>query len=495
MLSLTELVASYPHALHFEQKWERLVIKALTTDSRKVTPGTLFIAIKGASSDGADYVPEAKRRGAVAVLVEKGTLLTDASSICVIEAENVRKAAALFASRFYVGQPSHMVAVTGTDGKTSTSEFFRQLSALVGCRAASIGTLGVSGTLDPLKYPALNTTPDPVELHIMLSELSSEGYTHVAMEASSHGLDQFRLDGVELKAAAFTNLTRDHLDYHGSLDAYFAAKLRLFSDVLPKGATAVLNADDVRFGELERICKRRGQKVISYGRKAEDFKLLRVVPTLHGQDVEVSLSGRMHLLHLPLVGEFQAMNVLAALGLVQGVGADVERALIMVPELQGVNGRLEKVAQSPVGAPIFIDYAHTPAALANLLRTLRPHVERKLVVVFGCGGDRDKGKRPEMGKAAVEFADHVFITDDNPRTEDAAMIRKSILANAPGAHEIGDRRTAITQAVQSLERGDVLVIAGKGHEKMQIIGKSSYPFDDAAVAREAVELLGESARA
>ena len=329
------------------------------------------------------------------------------------------------------------------------------------------------------------TTPDAIELHRILSELQKQSYTHVCMEASSHGLHQHRLDGVNLQAAAFTNLARDHLDYHGTEEAYFAAKLRLFGVLLPVGMTAVVNQDDARFPLVKEVCAKRHHKIIGFGRQGEQFRILSLTPLPHGQKVELELFGKPHTLDVPLVGAFQVMNILAALGLVVGTGGDLQQALAVIPQFTGVPGRLEQVAQIAGGATVFIDYAHTPMALANILKTLRPHTKNRLHIVFGCGGDRDTGKRPQMGKIADELADVAIVTDDNPRSENPAAIRAAIMAATTRAKEVADRKEAIYGAIRALEPGDILVIAGKGHEKTQIIGDKTLPFDDAQVAREA----------
>jgi UDP-N-acetylmuramoyl-L-alanyl-D-glutamate--2,6-diaminopimelate ligase len=403
----------------------------------------------------------------------------------VIEDENPRLRLASLAARFYGRQPATVAAVTGTNGKTSTVQFARQLWALLGHKAASLGTLGITAPgMD--RYGSL-TTPDTVSLHRALAELADAGIDHLAMEASSHGLDQYRLDGVKVAAAGFTNLSRDHLDYHGSMEVYLAAKAMLFDRVLPPGGAAVLNADTPEFTPLSELCARRGHRLIGYGAQAKELVLLDLLPLPHGQRLKLEVFGRVHDIRLPLAGRFQCMNALCALGLVIGGGADADDATAALEKLGGVHGRLELVANHPSGAPVYVDYAHTPDALETVLRALRPHAERKLVVVFGCGGDRDRGKRPVMGELASRLADRAIVTDDNPRTEVAAAIRREVLAGCPpDAEEIGDRGEAIRAAVRDLGEGDVLVIAGKGHEQGQTVGTEVLPFDDAEVARTAV---------
>ncbi|MBI3516416.1 MAG: UDP-N-acetylmuramoyl-L-alanyl-D-glutamate--2,6-diaminopimelate ligase, partial [Proteobacteria bacterium] len=386
-----------------------------------------------------------------------------------------------------------IAAVTGTNGKTSVATFTRQIWARLGHHAASLGTLGLVAPDRP-PQPTL-TTPDPVALHALLAELAADGVDHLAMEASSHGLDQYRLDGVVLSAAGFTNLTRDHLDYHKTMEAYFAAKVRLFERILPRQSCAVLNADSGAYPFLEAVCRRRDQRVISFGTGAADLALRDRRPSATGQDLTLSVFGATELMHLPLAGEFQALNALCALGLVIGSGAEPRNALAQLERLEGVRGRLELAATTPAGAPIYVDYAHTPDALETVLEALRPHADGRLVVVFGCGGDRDPGKRPLMGESAARLADHVVVTDDNPRSEDAAAIRQAVLAGCARATsdaeivEVGDRAAAIAEAVDQLEAGDMLVVAGKGHEQGQIVGDTVRPFDDVTVVRAAVAAL------
>jgi UDP-N-acetylmuramoyl-L-alanyl-D-glutamate--2,6-diaminopimelate ligase len=415
-------------------------------------------------------------------------------AVPVLATDNPRRALAKLAARFYRLQPACIAAVTGTNGKTSVATFTRQIWARLGHRAASLGTLGLVAPDRP-PQPSL-TTPDPVALHALLAELAADQIDHLAMEASSHGLDQHRLDGVALSAAGFTNLTRDHLDYHRSMEAYFAAKLRLFERVLPRQGCAVLNADSGAYPFLEAVCKRRDQRVISFGTGAADLALRERRPSATGQDLTLSVFGATELLHLPLAGEFQALNALCALGLAIGTGAEPRHAVPTLESLDGVRGRLELVAATPSRAPIYVDYAHTPDALETVLRALRPHVVARLVVVFGCGGDRDPGKRPLMGEIAARLADHVVVTDDNPRSEDPATIRQAVLAGCASQAgdaeivEIGDRADAIAETVAGLETGDLLVVAGKGHEQGQIVGDVIRPFDDAQVVRDAVAAIG-----
>ena len=449
-------------------------LKGLTQDSRKVQPGFLFAAFPGSQSDGRDYIDAAIEKGAVAILAPEGTQVS--GDVEVITDPEPRLAFARLAAEFYGAQPETIIAVTGTNGKTSVVSFAEQLWQAVGKNATSLGTL-----------KGLMTTPDPVGLHAHLKELADDGITHLAMEASSHGLDQYRLDGVKLKAAGFTNLSRDHLDYHGDMQSYFKAKARLFSEVLADDGLAVLNADEEHFEALKNVCDQRGIRVISYGVNGNDIKVLSREALPKGQAVRLEVFEKQHDLEFPLVGEFQLMNALCALGLVMAQDADAAYVDALA-HLKGAKGRLESVPGLS-DAAVYIDYAHTPDALENVLNALRPHTENKLVCIFGCGGDRDKGKRPQMGELATKLADHVIVTDDNPRTENPDAIRSEILKGAPGAHEIGDRHEAITHAIGNLASGDVLVIAGKGHEQGQIFADRTEDFDDANEAAKAIQRL------
>jgi len=464
-------------------------ITGLTSDSRQVRPGYLFAAFPGARADGREFIAEALGRGAVAVLAPPGTHLHPPTlPVRLLNAENPRRALALMAARFYERQPATIVAVTGTNGKTSVVSFVRQIWARLGCRAASMGTLG---TVAPgVETVGSLTTPDAVDLHRELGALAEAGVSHLAFEASSHGLSQYRLDGVRVAAAGFTNLTRDHLDYHGTMEAYAAAKRRLFSDITADGGAAVVNADDPAAPAFIEAARRRGLDVLTYGTTGDAVRLEGSEPLVDGQRLGIAVGGRTHEVVLPLVGGFQAMNALCALGLVVATGSEAGQAVAALAGLEGVRGRLQLAARHPNGAPVFVDYAHTPDALKVVLDALRPHVRGRLLVVFGCGGDRDAGKRPEMGRIAGALADAVFITDDNPRGEDAAAIRRRIRATCPSATEIGDRRQAIAAAVAALGPDDLLVVAGKGHESGQIIGDRVIPFDDAMVVGQAVAEVG-----
>jgi len=467
-------------------------IRGLTADSREIEPGFLFAALPGTKTDGKVFIDDAVRRGAVAVLTGDAQSLPALHqrypSLPVIVDPNPRRRLALLAARFYAPQPKTVVAVTGTNGKTSVVSFTRQIWQHARRPAASLGTLGIVGP--DFEEPGSLTTPDPVLMHRALQRLAHEKIEHVALEASSHGLDQFRLDGLDLAAAAFTNLSRDHLDYHRTMEAYLVAKTRLFGEVMEPGRAAVLNADVPEFDGLARLCRERSHRVYAYGiSKGAQLRLMATRPSAEGQELHLQVMGRGHKLFLPLLGRFQAMNALAALGLALATGVGRAAALAALAELKGVPGRVQHVASHPNGAPIFVDYAHTPDALDTVLRALRPHCRGRLVVVFGAGGDRDAGKRPVMGEAVVRLADVAIVTDDNPRSEDPAAIRQAILAAAPGAREIGDRGEAIAAAIDGLGPDDLLVIAGKGHERGQIVGSVTHPFDDAEMARAAVALL------
>jgi len=448
-------------------------VTGLTADSRAVEPGFLFAALPGAKADGRDFIPQAIKKGAGVLLLPKGS---GSDAAPCLESANPRRLFATLAARFYAPQPDYVAAVTGTNGKTSVAAFLRQIWTIIGHKAASMGTLGVTA-------PGLNidgglTTPDPVALHQTLQQLHEAGVDHLAMEASSHGLDQYRLDGVKLMAAGFTNLSRDHLDYHGDMAAYFEAKTRLFSELLPKDGCAVLNADAPEFEHLNKLCQAHGHRVIAYGKNGTDIRLIHNKPMLGGQDLTLGVLGETHQIHLPLIGEFQAMNALCALGLALCRETNRGWAVAALKLLKGAPGRMECVATLKNGAAVIVDYAHTPDALETALKALRPHAAGKLSVVFGCGGDRDRGKRSQMGAVAARLSDATIVTDDNPRGENANTIRKAILTGCPAAQEIGDRAKAIARGMDNLRAGDILLVAGKGHERGQIIGETVLPFSD-----------------
>jgi UDP-N-acetylmuramoyl-L-alanyl-D-glutamate--2,6-diaminopimelate ligase len=462
-------------------------IQGLTADSRSVGRGTLFAAFPGAKADGAKFIPQAIEAGAAAILTDERPLPAEVA-VPVIRVADPRRALSLAAGRFYARQPRTVVAVTGTNGKTSVTVFLRQIWERAGHRAASLGTIGlvapggaVTGSL---------TTPDPIKLHETLANLSEDKVTHLALEASSHGLEQRRLDGVRFSAGAFTNLSRDHLDYHLTLQAYLDAKLRLFDTLLPKGAAAVADADHPEAEKIREIARSRELEYLSVGHAGETLKLVSVTRMPDGSRLLVEAWGEKHYVSLPLVGHFQISNALVAAALAIATGVDPAAALGALSYLDGASGRLELVGTHPSGAQVFVDYAHTPDALANALQALRPHAEGRLIVVFGAGGDRDPGKRPLMGEAAASNSDRAIVTDDNPRSEDPAAIRKAVMEGAKGAEEIGDRRKAIRQAIAGLAKGDILLIAGKGHETGQEIGGTVLPFSDQEEARQALPAVG-----
>ena len=465
---------------------ENVNITGLTSDSRDVRPGFLFAALDGSRARGADFIPEALRLGAAAILAPPGTRLDGAApnTAHLITDDNPRRRFAKMAARFFVRQPRTIAAVTGTNGKTSTVTFLRELWRADGRRAASLGGLGVEG--DGPSAAAALTTADPVWLHRTLANLADADVAHCALEASSHGLDQHRLDGVHLSACAFLNLGRDHLDYHHDLDSYFAAKARLFADVMRPGGDAVLNADSPHSQRIAEICRARGHRILWFGESAGDVRLVGRQDENLGQRLKLELLGKQYDLVISLPGAFQTYNMLAAAGLALATGMSADAIAHGLPRLTGVRGRLELAARLENGAPIFVDYAHTPDALEAALDGLRPNVRGRLIVLFGCGGDRDAGKRPQMGAIAADLADVVYVSDDNPRYEDPVAIRREILSACPDAIEIGDRGEAIAAAIAELGEDDLLVIAGKGHEQGQSIAGRTIPFDDGETARRVV---------
>lgn len=464
------------------------MITGVTADSRKVAPGSLFVALPGSAADGRAFIPQALSQGAAAVLAPADT---DARLAPVlITSGDVRRAYAIAARGFYGTQPATCVAVTGTNGKTSVAAFCRQIWAALGLHSASMGTLGVlaqTGNVNrALTGPGL-TSPDAADAARMLADLAESGVTHLALEASSHGIDQRRLDGVTLQAAAFTNLSQDHLDYHGDMAAYRAAKLRLFETLLPRGRTAVLNADSDAYSSFAAASIMSGLGIMGVGERGRDLSLIARQPTLGGQRLTIDVRGDLHEVLLPLAGAFQASNALVAAGLCIAAGETPDRVLAGLEKITGAQGRLQRIPDSGRGE-VYVDYAHTPDGLETVLKALRPHAAGRLIVVFGAGGDRDKAKRPIMGEIAGRLADIAIVTDDNPRSEDAASIRRAVREGCPGAREIGDRRGAIRAAIEMMEDGDVVVIAGKGHEQGQIVGGVTHPFDDATEAAEALRL-------
>lgn len=465
-------------------------IRGLASDSRDVRSGYLFAALAGARARGTDFIPDAVARGAAAVLAPEGTDPDAAGPRArLVTDPNPRRRLALMAARFHGSQPKVVACVTGTNGKTSVTEFTRQLWEASGRKAATLGTLGARA--DGLCRPLRHTTPDPVTLHRVLAELAARNIDHLALEASSHGLAQHRLDGVNVVAAAFTNLTRDHMDYHADRAAYLEAKAGLFERVMAADGTAVLNADDEHSAGIAARCRARGQRVLTFGENGADLRLLHRRDTPAGQELSVAIFESAHRVALPLPGAFQACNALAAAGLALATGVAPAAIPAALGSLRGVRGRLERIAGHPAGATVFVDYAHTPDALSAVLRAARPLAAGKLVLVFGCGGERDAGKRHAMGRVASALADRIFVTDDNPRGEDPAAIRRAILEGCPEATEIGDRGGAIRAAVRCLAGGDVLLVAGKGHERGQTVGDRVIDFDDAAATRRALARMAE----
>lgn len=463
-------------------------IKGITADSRLVKPGYVFAALPGVKADGHSFIPQAVSAGAVVVLVSNA-FKGDAGGAQVIACDDLRCALSELAAWYYEDQPEHIVAVTGTNGKTSTVYFVEQFWRALGKTAASLGTLGWRAPNDVALPEMAMTTPDPVVLHEGLARLSRAGVTHLAMEASSHGLDQYRLHGVRLRAAGFTNLTRDHLDYHGSMEEYGAAKLKLFSEVLVEGGVSVVNADDPFFEKICETVENLPSRLVTYGHAGEDLRIISVRPEPQGLSADLSFYGQEVSVNIPLVGAFQLFNVLCAAGLVLGAEPTKNEIETIVNAMQGltsVPGRMQLVAGHPAGAGVYVDYAHTPDALETVLKALRAHTSGRLVCLFGCGGDRDTGKRPMMGRVADDLADHVIVTDDNPRSENPADIRAQILAAVPEAQDVGGRASAIKAGVSMLSKGDVLCIAGKGHEQGQIFADHTEPFDDCQVAAAAI---------
>ncbi|WP_152045940.1 UDP-N-acetylmuramoyl-L-alanyl-D-glutamate--2,6-diaminopimelate ligase [Aureimonas psammosilenae] len=457
-------------------------VTGLASDSRAVKPGHVFAALPGTRADGSAFVLDAERNGAVAVLAGSNQRVETALPILV--SDDVRRSLALMAARFYGRQPGTVAAVTGTAGKTSIAAFTRQIWTAANEKAASIGTVGV---VSPTRneYGSL-TTPDPIALARLLTELAEEGVSHVAMEASSHGLEQRRLDGVQLSAAAFINLGRDHLDYHPDMESYFAAKMRLFDTLLPKGAPAVIFADHAWSDRATAIALHGGSDLLTVGRKGTFLSLKRLEHERERQIAEIDHRGRIYRVVLPLAGEFQMANALVAAGLAIATGVDPDIALHALEGLKGAPGRLDLAGTTGTGVPVFVDYAHKPEALENVLTAVRPFTTGRVITVFGCGGDRDRGKRPIMGEIAARLSDIVIVTDDNPRSEPPESIRSAIMAAAPSATEIGDRRLAIRTAVNEARSGDTVIVAGKGHENGQMVAGVTHPFSDHDEVRAAI---------
>ena len=458
-----------------------VAVAGLAVDSRAVKPGDVFFALAGVKTDGARFIDQAIASGAAAIVSDR--IPEGDRRVPFIAVSNPRRALALAAAKFYARQPPTIAAVTGTSGKTSVAVFTRQIWQRLGFASASIGTIGLVSPKRTV-YGSL-TTPDPIALHRSLDDLAGEGVTHLALEASSHGLDQYRLDGVRVSAGAFTNLSRDHMDYHPTVEHYLAAKLRLFTDLIVNGGAAVISADHEHSQAVIDAARKRKLRIVTVGRNGEGIKLVDAAVDGFAQKLTLEHGGKRYQVRLPLVGEFQIENALAAAGLVIATGGDAARAFASLEKLEGAPGRLELVGERN-GAPVFVDYAHKPDALAKALEALRPYTKRRLVVVFGAGGDRDAGKRPLMGAIAAGNADTVIVTDDNPRSENPASIRAAIMAAAKGAQDIGDRAEAIRAAIAGLQTGDALLIAGKGHETGQIVGDKVLPFSDHEAAAAAL---------
>jgi UDP-N-acetylmuramoyl-L-alanyl-D-glutamate--2,6-diaminopimelate ligase len=457
-------------------------VTGFAIDHRKVAPGTVFGAFQGTRLNGEDYIPQAIGSGAVAVVARPEVLVKGAAHV---RASEPRRVFAELAARFFKPFPGTVVAVTGTNGKTSNVEMTRQLWRMAGHHAASIGTLGVT-TADDRVTTGL-TTPDVVTFLSNMAGLAREGVTHAAFEASSHGLSQYRTEGLPVRAAAFTNFSRDHLDYHETMEAYFEAKMRLFSDVLEPDGTAVVWADDPKSDEVIGRCRARGLRILTVGARGDTLRLIGRETTQLGQTLTIEADSRTQAVSIPLIGAYQAANVLTAAGLVVATGGDLARTLADIGRLQPVRGRLERAVITRTGAPVYVDYAHTEDALQSAIEALRPHAQGRLITVFGAGGDRDQGKRPEMGRVAVRMSDLVIVTDDNPRGEDPAAIRRAILVGAPDAREVPGRREAIAEAIAQAGPDDIVLLAGKGHEQGQIVGDQVLPFDDVQVARECAQ--------
>jgi UDP-N-acetylmuramoyl-L-alanyl-D-glutamate--2,6-diaminopimelate ligase len=457
-------------------------VTGFAIDHRKVAPGTVFGAFQGTRFNGEDFIPDAVSAGAVAVVARPQASVVGTVHIA---ADAPRRRFAQLAARFFKPFPGTVVAVTGTNGKTSTVELTRQLWRMSGHHAASIGTLGVT-TADDQVSTGL-TTPDIVTFLSNMAGLAREGVSHAAFEASSHGLAQYRTEGLPVHAGAFTNLSRDHLDYHATMEAYFEAKMRLFAEVIEPDGAAVVWADDPMSDEVVERCRRRGLEVLTVGSCGDTLKLVERTPSLLGQKLAIEASGKRHEVTIPMIGAYQAANSLTAAGLVVATGGDIERTIADLARVQPVRGRLERAVITKRGAPVYVDYAHTPDALVSAIEALKPHARGRLILVFGAGGDRDVGKRPEMGAVAARMADIVIVTDDNPRSEDPAAIRAAVLVGAPDAREVAGRREAIAAAIAEADGHDIILIAGKGHEQGQIVGDRILPFDDVTVARECAQ--------
>ncbi len=477
-MKLSALIAGLNDAALESEEGEAHVT-GFAIDHRKIAPGNIFGAFRGTKVNGEDFIEDAVSAGALAIVAHPDAEVEGAVHIA---AEEPRRVFALIAARYFTPTPQYVAAVTGTNGKTSTAEMTRQLWRMAGLNSASIGTLGVTTADEQVKTGL--TTPDIVTFLSNMSGLAREGVSHAIFEASSHGLSQYRTEGLPVHVGVFTNLSRDHLDYHGDMDSYFEAKMRLFDEVVQDAGTAVIWADDEWSGPVIKRAMDRGLSLFTVGEQGTSLRLLSRTPTQLGQVLMVKAQGNTHRISLPLIGAYQAANVLCAAGVILSTGGALDDVIDHLQRVQPVRGRLERAVITKIGAPVYVDYAHTPDGLRAAIDALRPHVKGKLITIFGAGGDRDKGKRPEMGKVAAELSDIAIVTDDNPRGEDPAAIRADIMAGAPGAQEVGDRRAAIAHAIGLAGADDIILLAGKGHEQGQIIGDRVIPFDDVEVARE-----------
>lgn len=460
-----------------------LEISGITSDSRAVSSGFLFAALDNGVDNGNAYIPNAISNGAAAIVCKNAELKKNYPNTVFIETANPNKIFSRMVAKFYDGQPQHIAAITGTNGKTSIADFIRQMIVASGENAASIGTLGLIKNNDaPVAY--VNTTPGAITLHKDMQRLVQEGFNYLAIEASSHGICQYRVGGINIQVAGFTNLTQDHLDYHHTMENYYEAKKLLFTDIMASGGTVVLNADIDVYDDLSKACKKAGHQVISYGHNGNEIRLLSAEPLPHGQNIKIIYFGKEHEVFIPLAGDFQAMNILCALGMAGALTGKPEEMLKYVSGLKGAKGRLQYIGTTAKGGAVYVDYAHTPDALQNVISAMRAHTDGKLHILFGCGGDRDKTKRPIMGQIAQENADVVYVTDDNPRTENAEDIRKQVMAGCPCAYNIGDRERAIQFAMGQAEKGDVLIVAGKGHETGQYVNGKILPFNDEEIIKK-----------
>lgn len=459
-----------------------LEISGITSDSREVKAGFLFAVLDNGVTNGAQYIPQAVQAGASVILAPKSEQAT-AENVLFLHSENPNKDFGIMLKNFYQAQPQNIAAITGTNGKTSIADFVRQMIFALGYNAASMGTLGlIKNNQAPL--PFNNTTPGAMTIHKTLHDLKQDGFEYLIMETSSHGICQYRVSGVDFKVAGFTNLTQDHLDFHKTMQNYYEAKKLLFTDIMPKGGTAVLNADIQVFEDLQKVCLEAGHKVITYGHKGKDIQVLQEEPLNNGQNIKINYFGKNYDLFVPLAGDFQVMNILCALGIASALTGKKEELLSLVPQIKGAKGRLQYIGTTTKGGAVYVDYAHTPDAIENILTSMRSHTQNKLHILFGCGGDRDKTKRPIMGKIAQDLADFVYVADDNPRTENPETIRQEIMQGCPNALNLGDREKAIAYAMNQLKKGDVLLVAGKGHETGQYINGKILPFNDEEVVEK-----------